>query len=427
MQNSIPPYVILGCGYVGTRLAQSLLADGAQVRVCARRTALLEPLRAAGAQVHYLEASRSHQFGPAMLGFDQPVVIYSIPGVQGMPQGEAVRRAASAALRVHARAFVYLGSSAVYGRSEGNSNSDWVDEETSTAPGDPEAAARLADEAALQGVAQGGLRTVLLRLSAIYGPALAPHLPARGVRQRLRSGQYKLFDGGKYYFSRIFVDDLVRIIRTGVERPPASAPLLTTYVVGDDRPCPQGEYGTWLANHLHLPMPPSVDAHLAGSGQVIRGRRLNNARLKSDLKLTLRYPSYVEGEAQIDDFERTATLPTLRLYDDSGALAPVDQPTGLGAPSKVLPALALLSGLPSGTDIGVALGGATAGIQWVRLQPNTVAPIDAAYVVLRGPVRVTRGDQVEEAGGNALIPAGATVFNGGPEVAELIAVRRAST
>ncbi len=31
-------WVILGCGYVGTRLARKLLADGERVRVCARNT-----------------------------------------------------------------------------------------------------------------------------------------------------------------------------------------------------------------------------------------------------------------------------------------------------------------------------------------------------------------------------------------------------
>ena len=117
MKTEIPPYVILGCGYVGTRLAQSLLAEGARVRVCARRVALLEPLRELGADVHYMDGGRPHQFGPALLGLDRPVVVYCIPGIQDLPQGEAVRRAASAAHKVMARSFIYLGSSAVYGRS----------------------------------------------------------------------------------------------------------------------------------------------------------------------------------------------------------------------------------------------------------------------------------------------------------------------
>ena len=314
MTAEIPPYVILGCGYVGTRLAQSLLADGARVRVCARRVALLEPLRELGAEVMYFDGGRPHQFGPALLGLDRPVVVYSIPGVPDLPQGEAVRRAATAALRMHARAFIYLGSSAVYGRSEEHLTNEWVDEDTAVASNDPDATLRLADEAAIQSVAQAGLRVVVLRLAAIYGPAISPAQPARGVRQRLRAKQYKLWDGGRYYFSRIVVDDLVRVIRAAAAR----APIGATYVVGDDHPCPQGEYGRWLASHLDLPEPPHADSHQSRSaGNAIRGRRLTNARLKKDLGLTLLYPTYKEGEKYLDDCEKGAPLPSLSLLAGS--------------------------------------------------------------------------------------------------------------
>src|SRR5947209_1375422 len=96
------PYVILGCGYVGTRLAQTLRQGGVPVRACARRIALLEPLRALGVDLHYLDAGKLRQWNAALRGQDlhRPVVLYSIPGVPGLPAGEAVRRAAEAALQV---------------------------------------------------------------------------------------------------------------------------------------------------------------------------------------------------------------------------------------------------------------------------------------------------------------------------------------
>ena len=325
MKTEIPPYVILGCGYVGTRLAQSLLAEGARVRVCARRVALLEPLRELGADVHYMDGGRPHQFGPALLGLDRPVVVYCIPGIQDLPQGEAVRRAASAAHKVMARSFIYLGSSAVYGRSEAHLTSEWVDEDSSVATSDPDSGLRLHDEASIKAVGQAGLRTVILRLAAIYGPPLwsGTNLQGgRGVRQRLRTGQYKLWDGGNYYFSRIYIDDLVRIIRACGE----TATVTGTYVVGDDHPCPQGEYGRWLATHLRLPEPQLADSHQSsGPRQAIRGRRLRNTRLKQDLNLQLQYPTYREGELQIDAIEAGAPLPAIRLY---GA-----DPTPVAAPS----------------------------------------------------------------------------------------------
>ena len=314
--SEIPPYVLLGCGYVGTRLAQSLLADGARVRVCARRAGPLEPLRALGAEVSYLDAARPQMFQSALHGVPEPVVVYSIPGVPTLPAGEAVRRAAVAAQRARARAFIYLGSSSVYGRTEPGSTEDWVDEDAAVATSDPEAQMRLSDEMSLQAVGQAGLRTAILRLGAIYGPALSPAQPARGVRQRLRAGQYKLWDGGRYHFSRIYIDDLVRIIRACAARAPQSA----LYVVGDDHPCRQAEYGRWLAQHLGLPEPPEADAFGAsGPRHALRGRRLRNTRLKQELQLSLQYPTYKEGELQIDAVEKGEPLPTLRLDGGSDA------------------------------------------------------------------------------------------------------------
>nr|MBA3913994.1 hypothetical protein [Terriglobales bacterium] len=74
-------WVILGCGYTGTRLARELLADGHRVRVCARNLAKLQPLVDLGAEVHAVEASKLRSFGPAVYGMRQPYVVYSIPPV----------------------------------------------------------------------------------------------------------------------------------------------------------------------------------------------------------------------------------------------------------------------------------------------------------------------------------------------------------
>ena len=315
---------------------------------------------------------------------------------------------------MHARAFIYLGSSAVYGRSEGNSNSDWVDEESTTAPSDPEAGTRLADEAAVASISQSGMRSVILRLAAIYGPSLAPHLAARGVRQRLRSGQYRLFDGGRYFFSRIFVDDLARIIRAAGDYAQGSGSTLNTYVVGDDHPCPQLEYVTWLTEHLKAPMPPSVDSHLAGAGQVIRGRRLNNKKLKRELGLSLLYPTFREGEAQIDAREHNGSLPVLR-YSKEGC--------GGGASRQrrrshaVLPPLQQVQ---SGSDLGVSLGGAPIGVTFVRMAAGERRELSSPALIVGGYISVSRAGHVEGAGPRALIPAGANLYNLGPEPAEIL-------
>lgn len=458
MKAELAPYVILGCGYVGTRLAQSLLADGVRVRVGARRVALLEPLREQGAEVVYFDAGRPHQFGPALLGLDRPVVVYSIPGVPDLPQGEAVRRAATAALRMHARAFIYLGSSAVYGRSEEHLTSEWVDEDTAVASNDPDAALRLADEAAVQAVAQAGLRVVVLRLAAIYGPALSPSQPARGVRQRLRANQYKLWDGGRYYFSRIVVDDVVQVIRASAERAPVGA----MYVVGDDHPCPQGEYGRWLASHLGLPEPPLADSHQSRSaGHSIRGRRLRNERLKRELGLTLRYPSYKEGEFYIDACEKGASLSSLRLLSDAAdenaasapaaaappaattpapaaATLPAASPAAVPAAAPPVPAAPSAEASPQapaaaapasawprvvlGEDLGVSVGQRPLGTVVRSLLPGHGAEPGPLYLVLQGRPHATFAGRTAQLAPQELAPPGASLHNGSAEPVLILCV-----
>lgn len=280
--------VILGCGYVGSRLARTLLAEGHPVRVCARHLDRLAPLATLGAELYAIDATKPKQFGPALHGTTSATVVYSIPPPPSMPGGEAVRRATQAALNTGARNFIYLGSTGLYGSQP---DADWVDENTAVASSDPAMAPRLQDEGAVQAASSAGLHTVILRLAAIYGPR-------RGVRQRLASGQYQLIDEGRHYFSRIHVDDIVGVIRAAAERAPRGA----IYLVADDHPCPQREYAEWLCRRLGLPLPPSVPALAPGVARtMLRGRRVRNDKLKRELGLSLLYPSYAEGEVQIEE------------------------------------------------------------------------------------------------------------------------------
>lgn len=290
-------WAILGCGYVGTRLARALLAEGGhRVRVCARNGARLEPLRALGAEIYAMDAAKSRAFGPALYGLQSPVIVYSIPPLPNMPSGEPLRRAAEAASGVGAARFIYLSSTAVYGPTP---DGETVDEETPVALSDAEAATRIGEESAVDLARLSGLSTVVLRLAAIYGPG-------RGVRERLKAGSYKLVDDGVHYFSRVHVDDLVGIVRAAAERAPSAA----VYCVADDRPTTQREYADWLVARLGVASPPSVPSLAPGAPRRgVRNRKVSNARLKRELDYRFRYPSYVEGEQAIEAEEGGASTP----------------------------------------------------------------------------------------------------------------------
>jgi hypothetical protein len=110
----------------------------------------------------------------------------------------------------------------------------------------------------------------------------------------------------------------VRIIFAAEER----APQGSLYLVGDDKPTTQREYAEWLTKRMGLPMPPSVASFAPGMRRTAhRGRRIKNDKIKRELDLQLQYPSYVEGEAQIDREEggpEPATVPG----SDGGAAGP---------------------------------------------------------------------------------------------------------
>jgi nucleoside-diphosphate-sugar epimerase len=290
-------WAILGCGYVGTRLARALAAEGGhRVRVGARNATRLEPLRELGVEVHAMDGSKSRAFGPALYGLQSPIVLYSIPPLANLPSGEALRRAADAAAAVGASRFIYLSSTAVYGETP---DGETVDEETPVALGDAEAMTRIGEEQAVDMARLTGLSTVVLRLAAIYGPG-------RGVRERLKAGSYKLIDEGAHFFSRVHVDDIVGILRACAERAPAGA----VYCVADDLPTTQKEYADWLVARLGCAPPPSVPSLAPGAPRRgVRNRKVANARLKRELGYAFRYPTYVEGEQAIEAEQGGAPSP----------------------------------------------------------------------------------------------------------------------
>jgi nucleoside-diphosphate-sugar epimerase len=151
----------------------------------------------------------------------------------------------------------------------------------------------LADEAEIDGCGFDRLRLVTLRLAPVYGPK-------RGVRERLRKGDYRLLDDGSHATSRIYIDDLVAIVQAVEDR----AQTKSKYLVADDEPTTQLAYATWLCERMKLPLPPSRAMFEPGAPRVAhRNRKIRNAKLKRELGIALEFPSFREGEAAIEALE----------------------------------------------------------------------------------------------------------------------------
>src|SRR5688500_4513163 len=129
----------------------------------------------------------------------------------------------------------------------------------------------------------------VLRLAPVPGPG-------RGVRSRLRKGELRILDEGQHVNSRIYIHDLVRVASACTD----TAPHKAVDLVADDEPTTQGEYATWLAERMGVPVPPHRQRFEPGKARVAhRNRKIRNAKMKRELGIELKYPSYREGEIAI--------------------------------------------------------------------------------------------------------------------------------
>ena len=170
-------FIVLGCGYVGSRIARAALAEGRTVRVCARSTGKLAPLGALGAEVKYLDAGIPKQLPLACR--EPGRCDRRLLDPAGDEPAARARRCAPRCKRRTARAaadFIYFSSSGLYGA--GPDDDVWIDEDTPLAHDDPGMKNVISDENEIAGCSFDRLRLVTLRLAPVYGPG-------RGVRNRI--------------------------------------------------------------------------------------------------------------------------------------------------------------------------------------------------------------------------------------------------
>jgi len=282
------PLTILGCGYVGTRLAKAALAADRPVKVAGRSTGKLAKLQEHGAVVKYLDAGIVKNIAPVCSGTSGGTVVFSIPPVTLLPPGQVIKAALQAAYGCGAECFIYFSSSGLYGADP--DDDVWIDEDTPIALDDPPMKDIGTNEEAIQQCTFDRLRVVTLRLAPVYGPG-------RGVRSRLDKGDYKLLDDGRHAISRIHVDDVVGAVFAAEER----AETKSTFLLADDEPTTQLAYAQWLCDRMGKSLPPSRAQLEPGKQRVAhRNRKIRNTRMKEVLGVTLRYPTFREGEAAIE-------------------------------------------------------------------------------------------------------------------------------
>ena len=283
MSGDSPFLFCFGLGYTATRLARALVAEG--WRVAGTRRAA-EAASEAGIALHVHDGGEA--FGPARLAG----VTHLLSSVPPDGEGDPVLRHG-----LGPRATLpdlvwcgYLSTTGVYGDRGG----EWVDETAPPAPSTERGARRLAAETAWRAFA--GKREVpldIFRIAGIYGPE-------RSQLEAVRAGRAKRIEKPGQVFSRIHVHDLVAVIRAAIAH---SAPG-RVYNVADDEPAPPGEVVAHAARLLGQAPPPPIPFDEAELSPMARSfyaesKRVSNRRIKTELGITLRHPTYREGLAAL--------------------------------------------------------------------------------------------------------------------------------
>jgi nucleoside-diphosphate-sugar epimerase len=180
----------------------------------------------------------------------------------------------------------YLSSTSVYGDHLG----DWVDETTPPAPLSPQGQQRLGNETLWLDLAQRHAWPVhIFRCAGIYGPD-------RHILTQVLAGTAQRIDAPGHVFSRIHRDDLaITLVASMLAPNPGSV-----YNVADDCPASQREVVEFACKLANLPFPPLISLENAVLSDMGRSfyqgcKRVKNNKIKQELSLQLRYPSYREG------------------------------------------------------------------------------------------------------------------------------------
>ena len=285
--------LIVGCGDVGLRAARALPE---RVRVLALTSS---PER--------MPELRARGIVPLAGNLDEPGTLQRLsaladrvlhlapPPSQGQAQWWRDPRTLALARALRRRsppqALVYGSTSGVYGDCQGQ----WVSEARPLQASTPRAQRRVDAESIVRHLGRAaGVRASVLRIPGIYAPDREGGTP----RERLIKGTPVLRREDDVYTNHIHADDLARACLAALWRGRAQR----VYNVVDDSDLRMGDYFDLAADLYGLPRPKRLPRDTAQSELPLmllsfmsESRRLRNERMKTELRLRLRYPDVSQG------------------------------------------------------------------------------------------------------------------------------------
>lgn len=290
MPNNLTPggLFVFGLGYSALRLADGLLAAGWVVSGTCRSSEKASALQERGIDAVVFDRDRPLADCAASLSDTTHLLISAPPDETGDPVFDC-HASEIAALRT-LQWVGYLSTTGVYGDTGGA----WVDEDSPTEPMAERTKRRLAAENAWRGHWRDhGMPVHVFRLAGIYGPG-------RSALDQVRAGAARRIVKHGHVFSRIHVDDIVSALLASMANPDPGA----VYNLCDDEPAPNADVVAHACGLLGVPAPLEIPFETADLSPMARSfyaecRRVRNDRVKRDLGIALKYPTYREGLAAI--------------------------------------------------------------------------------------------------------------------------------
>ncbi len=280
-----PVLLIVGCGDIGLRVLRLVRA---RYRVLALTSSPVRvpDLRAAGALPLLGDLDDAVSLGRLAALADSVLHLAPPPG-QGRtdPRTHALLQALARSPRV--RCIVYASTSGVYGDAGG----ERFDETRAVNPATDRGRRRVDAEARLRHHGRAhGVRVCVLRVPGIY----ALDRDGGDPRQRVRRGTPLLVAEDDVYTNHIHADDLARACVAALLR---GAPQ-RIYHASDCSELKMGEHFDAVADAFDLPRAPRLSRDAAARtlsplqlSFLAESRRLDNRRLRHELRLRLRYPT----------------------------------------------------------------------------------------------------------------------------------------
>jgi nucleoside-diphosphate-sugar epimerase len=226
-----------------------------------------------------------------LAGLADAVLHLAPPAAQGAADMRTAHLLQALALRGRARCLVYASTSGVYGDRGGAR----FDETQAVDPTTDRARRRVDAERRLRWYGRAfGARVTLLRIPGIY----AADRPGGHPRERLARATPVLCAEDDVFTNHIHADDLARACVAALHR---GLPQRALHVC-DDSELKMGDYFDLAAALCGLPRPQRITREQAREQMsplllsfMSESRRLDNGRMKRELRLALRYPTVREG------------------------------------------------------------------------------------------------------------------------------------